>query len=493
MQNGEGRMANGELKMTNQKDSPHSQFAIRHSAFKVDRTSPPPPGEIRPFRFPPFLRTRLANGLTVAAARLPGLPLISIEMVSPAGGQFDPEGQEGIAALSAAVLDEGTVRRSSMEIAAFAERLGGYFTSGADWDVGYLATGLLADHLVSGLELLAEVAVSPTFPEAEIERLRRQRLAEILRRAHDPSALADDRFQREVYRGTVYAHPLLGDRESISRLDRDSLSAFYRRHYGLAGSALIAVGDFEPAALLREVERAFALAAPLPAAPAPPEIRPAPLPGISVHVVDRPGAAQTELRLGHPGVPRTHPDHVPLVVLNTLLGGKFTSRINMNLRERHGYTYGASSRFAARMGPGPFLVSAAVATQSAGAAAREVLHELQRIREALVEPEELDETRSYIVGVFPYTVQTIGDLAKRLETLIVFGLPDDHYTRNLERIAGVSREEILEVARRHLDPERIAVVAVGPAETLEPQLAGLGAVTVWGPQEELEPVQPGSM
>ena len=457
---------------------------------RVDRTVPPPPGEIRPFRFPPFLRTRLANGLAVVAARLPGLPLVSLEIVALAGGQFDPQGWEGIAAMTAAALDEGTVRRSSIEIAATAERLGGYFTTGADWDVGYLATGLLSDHRDAGLELLAEVVLSPTFPEAEVERLRRQRLAEIVRRAQDPTTLADDRFHREVYRGTVYAHPLLGDQESIQRLDRETMAAFYRRHFSLAGSALIAVGDFEPEALLRAAESAFAAAGPAAPAPAPPEIRPAPLTGVSVHIVDRPGAAQTELRVGHASVPRTHPDYIPLVVLNTLLGGKFTSRINMNLRERHAFTYGASSRFVPRMGPGPFLVNAAVATASAGAAAREILYELRRVREDLVEPEELDETRTYMVGVFPYTVQTIGDLAKRLETLTVYGLPDDYYASYLQKVAAVTREEVLEVARRHLDPERIAVVAVGPAETLEPQLAGVGPIAVWNPQEELQPVQP---
>ncbi|HEV8582857.1 MAG TPA: pitrilysin family protein [Thermoanaerobaculia bacterium] len=456
---------------------------------RVDRSVPPPPGEIQPFRFPSFLRTRLANGLAVLAARLPGLPLVSLEMVTPAGGQFDPEGRDGIATLTAALLDEGTTRRSSIEIAAAAERLGGYFTTGADWDVGYLATGLLSAHRLHGLELLAEVATSPTFPEAEIERLRRQRLTEILRRAQDPSALADDRFHREIYHGTVYAHPLLGDRESVSRLDRDAIAAFYRRHYSLAGSALIAVGDLDPEALLQEIESAFATAEPAAPAPGPPEIRPAPLAGISVHIVDRPGAAQTELRLGHPGVSRKHPDYVPLVVLNTILGGKFTSRINMSLRERHALTYGASSRFVPRMGPGPFLVSAAVATASAGLAAREVLHELQRIRESLVEPEELDETRSYMVGVFPYTVQTIGDLAKRLETLYVYDLPDDYYDGYLQRADGVTREEILEVARRHLDPERIAVVAVGPVETLEPQLEALGPVAVWSPEGERQAVE----
>ena len=411
-------------------------------------------------------------------------------MVAPAGAQYEGEGQEGVASLTASLLDEGTARRSALEVAAVAEHLGGYFVTGADWDVGFLATGLLSKHRRAALELLAEVDASPTFPEAEVARLQRQRLAEILRRTQDPAALADDRFHREVYRGTVYAHPALGEQESVSRFDRDAILAFYQGHYGLAGSALIAVGDLDPEELLREVEAVFA-GGPAAGVPAPPEIRPAPLPGIVVHVVDRPGAAQTELRLGHVGVSRTHPDYIPLVMLNTLLGGKFTSRINLNLRERHGYTYGASSRFLPRMGPGPFIVAAAVATESAGAAAREVLHELRRIREAPAEPEELAETRSYMVGVFPYTMQTIGDVAKRLETMTIFGLPDDYYPRYLERVSALTREELLDVARRHLDPERIAVVAVGPAEQLEPQFEGMGPVTVWPAQGEAEAIQPG--
>lgn len=450
----------------------------------MDRSAPPPPGVVRPFHFPPFLRTRLPNGLTVFAARLAGVPLVSLELVVPAGGQHDPEGKGGLATLTASVIDEGTERRSALEIAASLERLGGYVTTGADWDVGYLAAGLLVRHLRSGLELLAEIATAPTFPEPEIERLRRQRLAEILRRGQDPSALADDRLAQVIYRGTVYAGSLLGDEKSVPALDRDSMLEFYRGHYGLAGSTLIAVGDSDPEELLREAESLLGRRGENGAPPEPPQIRPEPLPGITVHIVDRPGAAQTELRLGHPGVSRTHPDYVPLMVMNTLLGGKFTSRINLNLRERHGYTYGATSRFVPRQGPGPFVVGAAVATESTGAAAREALSELRRIRESLVEPGELEETVSYLSGVFPYTVQTIGDLAKRLETLAVYGLPDDYFDSYLQRLAEVTREDILDVARRHLDPERMAIVAVGPAEALERQFGGMGPATVWSPQGE---------
>jgi len=194
--------------------------------------------------------------------------------------------------------------------------------------------------------------------------------------------------------------------------------------------------------------------------------------------LDRPGAAQTELRFGHASVPRAHPDFTTLVFLNTLLGGKFTSRINLNLRERHGYTYGASTRFSGRLGPGPFVASAAVATESTGAAAREVLSELRRIRDEPVTREEMEETRSYMLGVFPYTVQGMGDLARRLADIAVYGLPDDYYERYLHTIASLSRAAVQEAARRHLDPDRLAIVAVGPADRLRGQLEGLGEVVV---------------
>jgi zinc protease len=443
----------------------------------LDRSLPPAAGRMRPFRFPPFLRRTLSNGLQVLAARQGAVPLLSLELVLPAGGQLDPEGKAGLATLTASAIDEGTARRSSIEIAAGVERLGGSLTTGADWDEGYLGIGVLSEHRRAALDLLAEVLSEPVFPEHEVERLRRQRLGEILRRSQDPSTLAEERLAREIFAGTPFAYPLIGTEESVGALDRAALVDFYQRYYTLRGAALIAVGDLDPEEVFREVEAAFGAASP--EAPAAPEIRARPLPGIAVHVVDRPGAPQTELRIGHAGVSRRDPDYIPLIVLNTILGGKFTSRINMSLRERHGFTYSASSRFVSRLQPGPFLVDAAVATESTGAAAREVLAEMRRIREEPVAPAEMEETRSYIAGIFPYTFQMISDVAKRLETIAMYGLPDDYYQQYLERLAVMTREEVLEAARRHLDPEHAVVVAVGPAETLTAQLEGLGPVTVW--------------
>jgi zinc protease len=449
----------------------------------IDRSAPPPSGEVHPFHFPRFVRGTLPSGVSAYAARLPGVPLASVELLAAAGAQHDPAGREGLATLTAALLDEGAAGRDAMEIAGSIERLGGQIGTGADWDSGYIGILILSRHLEAGLRLVSEVATAPTFPEAEVERLRRQRLTELLRRRHQPAAVADEQLAAAIYQDTVYAHSPLGTEAALSSLRRDEILDFYHRRYRLPEAILIAVSDLDPEKLLTEAGAALA-AAPTGSTGAgerawePPDIRPAPLPGLRIVVVDRAGAAQTELRLGHASVPRAHPDFITLAFLNTLLGGKFTSRINLNLRERHGYTYGAATRFSGRLGPGPFVVNAAVATESAGAAAREVLSELRRIRDEPVTRDEMEETRSYMLGVFPYTVQSMGDLARRLADIAVYGLPDDYFDRYLRAIASLSRTDVQEAARRHLDPDRLAIVAVGPADPLRGQLEGLGEVTV---------------
>ncbi len=451
-------------------------------AAPVDRTAPPPPGPIQPFRFPEFRRARLAGGLTVVAAPRSSSPLALVELVVPAGGQHTPPGGAGLASLTAALLDEGTVEKSAMDIAARIEQLGGSLATGVDWNAAYVLVNVLARHLPEALELLAEVAARPTFPPEEVERLRRQYLAELLQRRHQPDSLANEVLARVVYRGTVYADPLSGTEASLGALTRPEILAFYRRHYRLGDAALIAVGDLDPDDLTARLAELFDPPQDGPAPP-PPAIAPPPLPGLSLHLVARPRAAQTELRVGHAGVPRDHPDRFALALLNSILGGKFTSRINLNLRERHGYTYGAESRFVPRQGPGPFQVAAAVATEAVAAALAEILAELRRIRQEPVTDGELRDAKSYLAGTFPYRLQTLGDVVQRLEDLVVYDLPDDEYAHYLERIEGVTRDEVLAAARQHLYPDRLAVVAVGPAEEIEPQLGQLGEVTVWDPAQ----------
>ena len=449
----------------------------------LDRTRPPGAAPPLPFRFPPFLHRRLLPGLDLYAARVPRAPMVSIELILPRGGQSDPPGARGLASLTADLLDEGTEQRSGPELADWVERLGGSLSASADWDASYLACTLLAEHLPQALALLAEVALAPSFPEGEVERLRKRRLAELMRRRSSPAALAEERFARALYAGGPYGYPLIGEEADLQGLDRGAAARFYEMALHRGGATLIASGDLDPEALASTLTGLLA-SWPAEPAPAPLPIELAAVTGIAVHVVDRPQAAQTELRLGHPGPPRNHPDRVPLSVMNSLLGGKFISRINLNLREKHGYTYGAHSSFANRLGPGPFQVSAAVATESTGAAVAETLGELRRLQEEPPAAAELADAVQYLEGVFPYTLQTVESVAQRLSQLAVFGLADDYFDCYFVDLRQVTPETVRDVAARHLRPDTSAVVAVGPAAVLVPQLERFGPVSVWSPSGE---------
>ena len=454
-----------------------------------DRSRPPLPGPPLPFAFPPFLHRRLLPGIDLYAARVRRAPLVSVELILPRGGQADPDGRRGLASLTADLLDEGTERRSGPELAALVERLGGSCGTSADWDASYIACTLLSEQLPRALEITAEIALLPTFPADELERLRKRRLAELMRRRSSPAALAEERFAAALYGEGPYGTPMLGSEEDLGRLDRDAAQRFYHQNLRRGGVTLIAAGDLDP-------EPVFAAAAqllqPWPAemAPAPPAVRPLPREGLVSFVVDRPQAAQTELRLGHAGPPRNHADRIPLTVLNSLLGGKFISRINLNLRERHGYTYGAHTSFSNRLAGGPFQLSAAVANESVGAAVAESLSELRRLQDEPVAAEELADALNYLEGVFPYTLQTIESVAQRLSQLAVFGLPDDYFDTYPANLRAVTAETLLEVARRHLRPAACAVVAVGPADVLRPQLEPFGPVHVVTPRRGPEAAAP---
>ncbi|HVS01680.1 MAG TPA: pitrilysin family protein [Thermoanaerobaculia bacterium] len=446
----------------------------------LDRSRPPRPRQPLPFRFPPFVHRPLLPGLDLYAAPLARAPLLSLELLLPGGAQADPAGRAGLATFTAALLDEGTATRSGPEIADWVERLGGALATSADWNVAYAACTVLSKHLRTGLDLLADVSLAPSFPDDEVERLRRRRRADLLRRRSQPAALADEALARALYGAGPYGYPLAGRDGDVATIRREEAAGFWRDRLCRGGATLVAAGDLDVAALESRAREVFA-AWPAAAPPPPPSVVPQELAGIEVHLVDRAGAAQTELRVGHPGPPCNHPERIPLGVLNSLLGGKFTSRINLNLRERHGYTYGAHSSFSNRLGPGPFQVAAAVATEVAGAAVREVLAELQRLQQEPVAEEELADTVLYLEGVFPYTLQTVESVAQRLAQLAVFGLPDAYFDGYRERLRSVSREDLLRLAREHLRPDRLVVAAVGPADELRPQLADLGQLHLAAP------------
>jgi zinc protease len=446
---------------------------------RPDRSAPPPAGPRRRASLPPFERGRLATGLELLVAPRPDVPLVETALLLPAGGDRNPPDRAGLSALVAALVDEGSARRSGLEIAAEVERLGGGLASHADWNAAQIEISLLADDFARGLEIVREITVSPSFPEEEVERLRRQTLTELERRRDQPAHLAEEALADLLYRGTAYGAPLQGRRASLVALARGELVEFHGASYRAAEGHLVVVGAVDAGEVRRRVEAVFgdwsgeAPPAAPPVAPAPQRRR--------VAIVDRPHAAQTELRLGQVGPLRTDPDRSRLGLLNSILGGKFTSRLNLELRERRGLTYGVSSRFVDRRGPGPFVIAAAVANESVGVAVAETLAAVDRVRAEPVGDDELEETKNYLIGVFPYTLQTNAGLLNRLADLALYALPNDHLERAMDEIEAATPGAIRALAERHLRPERAAIVAVGPAAQLAPQLERFGEVERWAP------------
>lgn len=442
----------------------------------LDRTRPPVSPPVEPFQFPEF-EIASARGLDVYLLPRDTLPLVHLELALRYGADVEPPDRRGSATLTAALLAEGTAHRTSQEVAAAFEALGTEVHTNADWDGTYLETTLRSEHAATGADLLYELLAEATFPGEEVERLKRRRLADLRRRASRPDFLASREMLRALYPDHVYGESLLGSADDIERLARADVVARAGR-LRAAPLTLLVTGRFDRDELLARAAhwdrpRVVAeTAAPPPQAVPEPERR-------RIVVVDRPQAQQTELRVGHQGLPRVHADRIASQVLNCVLGGKFTSRLNLSLRERLGVTYGAWSRFSARRGRGPFVAGAAVETEATGRAATEILAELERLRADPVPATELADAKSYLIGTFPYSLQALEGLAGRLEDLATHpDLPRETYREWPGAVAAVDGGALIRTARAHLHPERATVVAVGPAAVLEPQLSALAPVEV---------------
>lgn len=440
----------------------------------------PSAGTPRPWAFPAVETRALDGGLTLLVAPVHTLPLVSVLVVTAGGASTDASGQDGLASLAARAITEGTASHDGAALALAAEQLGTAIDAGADWDGAYVSFTALAPKAEAAMALLADVVTTPAFPGREVERLKAERLSDIAQTEKEPRGLADERFAATVYApDSRFARPLGGTRASVASLDSSACRAHHAARWRRAGSTVIVVGDITGDGAEALVGRALAGWRGTAAVAVSVDDTRTPA-GRRVIVVDRPGATQSELRVGHVGVPRTHPAYFPLVLGNAILGGLFNSRLNMNLRERHGYTYGAGSGFDWRRQAGPFVASAAVETAVTEPALREMFAELTQIREAPVSADELDLAQRYLDGVFPLRYETTGAIADALAARVTFGLPEDWFTRYRERVRAVTVAQVQEAMQAHLDPGAWQVVVVGDAATVAPLLErmDLGPVTV---------------
>jgi len=433
----------------------------------------PKPGPVRSYRFPEFIDQKLPSGIRVVTAPVRKLPVVTVLVIIDAGSTNDPTGKEGVAALTAGLLLEGTARLNGAALTEKFERLGTSLESGADWDSAFVKITALSDKLEAATMLLGEALSEPAFPEREVERLKAERLAEILQLETEPRGLADEKFSEFLYSPeSRYSKPDEGSTESVSGLSRADVQEFYRARYRTGSTTVIVTGDISVDDARALVGRAFQGWASGSASSAK-LITASRSSRKTVHIVHKQDAPQSELRVGHVGVPRKHPKFFSTLVMNAVLGGLFGSRINLNLREVHGYTYGASSYYDWRRGAGPFVVSTAVQSEVTAPALREIFFEIERIRSESISGEELSLAKDYLDGVFPIRYETTAAIASALASLVIYELPAEYYDTYRRNIRDVSGDGVLDAAKTHLHPNELQTIVVGDARVIRDSLAQL--------------------
>lgn len=450
-------------------------------------TEAPPLAELRPYELPPIEEFQLDNGLRVILLQQRTMPLVTARAIVDAGASFEPAEKNGLAVLTGSLLAEGTRALTGPEFAERMEQLGAQFQTGASQSLAFATVTAVTSTFPEALRLTASALIEPRFEESEFERVRTQAIAAWRQAQATVEGLAGEAFARAVFEPTAaYSRPPGGTAASLERVTRADVVDWHRRMYSPANTTLLLVGDLTQADARRLAQESFgAWRTPRPQLPQ--EANPArPASGTRVILIDRPGSVQSAIRVGQVGIGADDPDFLRLTALSQVLGGAFSSRINQNLRERHGWTYGAFTNFNALRGTGTFLITSSVRTDATDAALVESVREYQEIATRPIPPDELRGALSNLVGSFPTSVQTVQGLAQRMQTVLIYDLPLSYYSDYRERLAALTSEEVLELAQRRLTPHALTVVVAGDLAAIEAPIRALnlGTVEVWDPSGE---------
>jgi len=454
-------------------------------AEKLDRNLKPAPGPTPPMATPKIERATLSNGLAVWLVQRHELPALNATLQIRAAASQDGA-QPGVASMVAALLDEGTTKRSSLDFAKALDMLGANLTASSGIEQTSISLETLSKNLDAALGLMGEMVAQPAFKAEELERERKARL-QALKQQKDVATLVADRVFGQVAFGEnhPYGHSSAGTLASIQALTRDDILSYYDRFYRPNNAVLIVVGDATLAQLTPKLETAFAgwTSKPVPPEAAGAPQRPADKP-MAVYLIDKPGAAQSEIRIGQPCAARTmDPDYYALQVAMTALGGQFTSRINLNLREKHGFTYGARGNINYRRGAGPFIASGGVFTAKTDSSLTEFMNELRDIRGPRpLTAAETDAAKNALVRGYPRRFETPDGTINALGDLALFNLPDSEIGNYVTQVSNVKPEDVTRVAAKYLSPDKMSVVVVGDLSKIR---AGIEALNL-GPISVLD-------
>ena len=442
-------------------------------AAKIDRSQLPAPGPTRPFPFPAIEKSTLANGMRVWTVHHTQVPLVAFTLLVRRGAASDAPGQDGLAAVTADMLDEGSGSRSAIEMHEALARLGAQFDTDIGSDATVASVTVLSRFAQRALALLSDIVARPAMREDDFARVRQLRLHRLTQLRDMPSAVADRAFLKLLYGAHPYGHSPIGNETSLAAMHVDDVRTFHARAIRPSAATLIAVGDCDHADIARLAAESFgdwtgtsdgdAISAPsLPRA-------------ARINVVPRPRAPQSELRIGHVAVGRDTPDYHALVVANTILGGQFVSRINLNLREDKGLTYGARTTFEFRRLPGPFVLQVSVQTSGTATAIDESISEIAGIRGP--RPVTADELALGIAALtrgYARSFETGEQISRAALQLALYDLPDDYFEQFVPRIERVTSDDVSRVMETHLDPARLTTLIVGDFDAIGRDLSGLG-------------------
>jgi zinc protease len=457
-------------------------ISLSAGAGLAQTVQPPPPGPLRPYVFPPVEQFQLSNGLKVILVQKHTLPVVGGRLILDAGSMREPAAKNGLASLTGSLLSEGTGTMTGAEIARAMDAFGAQYSTGGGFSTAFADVVALKTVFPQALALAARTVIAPSFPAGEVSRVKNQALAAYQQSRARTAGLASDAFLRAAFDSAApFSRPASGTPATITALTRDDVVNWHRTMYAPSAATLLLVGALTPAEARSIAQHAYgswtATRTPLTEVQNP--IRPSS--GTRVILVDRPGSVQSSIIIGQPGFRATDPDYLNMVALNHVLGGGFSSRVNMNLREKRGYTYGAFSVLDLRPGSGAFRITSDVRTNATDSAVVEVVNEYKRIAGEPVPAPELQSAINNMVSSFPSAVQSVQGLSGRIQQLIVWGLPVDFYVTYRERLAAVTTDDVRSVATSRLTPNNVIVVVAGDLSKIEAPIRArnLGTVEVW--------------
>lgn len=441
---------------------------------QADRSKKPSPGPPRPVILPKVQRAALSNGLKIMLVEYHQLPIVQFNLVLQTGAVVDPPGKAGLATLTLRMIDEGTKTRTALQIAEELDFIGAKLSTSTSYDGCFIGLQTLKEHLARAVEIYADIIRNSTFPPKEFERVRKDLLTALIQQRDQPAAVATKVFARRLFgEDHPYGRPSDGTESSVTKISVDDLKSFYDAYVRPNNATLLVVGAVKLSELLPIIERSLGsweskqvpeVNIPVPAEKA----------NAGVYLVDKPQAAQSQIRVGHVGLPRSTPDYFPVLVMNTILGGGFNSRLNWNLREQKGYTYGTGSAFHFRKGAGPFTTMGGFRTNVTDSSVIEILKEIKRLKTEDIPEKDLRFAKDFLTRSVPRSFETPGQIAAQLSSLVLYGLPDNYFDTYIQNIESVTVADVKRVAEKYLQPESMLIAIVGDVAVIKSGLEKLG-------------------